>query len=112
MLNNLALSKQVNNMDYLSVRQLRSSPKNVWGKLKQQGQIVLTNNGQPIALMLEVNGANLQEKIALLEQLEVMQAVNQMQLESVRNGNCNLSLDEINQEIAAARQDRGKQAEI
>ena len=68
-------------MEYLSVRELRSYPKKVWEKLKQQRQLVLTNNGKPVALMLEVDGANLQEKMALLEQAEVMQAVNEMQME-------------------------------
>jgi hypothetical protein len=109
--NNFLTFRKVRSMDYLSVRELRSAPKNVWGRLKQQGQLVLTNNGKPVALMLEVDGASLQGKIALLEQAEAMQAVNEMQMESARNGNSNMSLDEINQEIAASREGRKKRTQ-
>ena len=35
-----------------------------------------------------------------------LDAIGRMQAESERNGNCNMTLDEINAEIAAARSER------
>ena len=37
---------------------------------------------------------------------DAMDAVRRMQEESERNGNCNMTLDEINAEISAARAER------
>jgi hypothetical protein len=98
--------RQVNYMDYLTVRELRSSPKQVWRKLQEQGQLVLTNNGKPIAIMLRVDGANLERKIDMIEQAEAMQILSEMQMESVRNGNSKMSMEEIDAEIKAARAER------
>jgi len=32
-------------MDFLSVRELRASSKNIWRKLSKDGKMVITNNG-------------------------------------------------------------------
>ena len=37
---------------------------------------------------------------------DALDAIERMQAESERNGNCNMTLDEINAEIAAARAER------
>ncbi|MDR3321660.1 MAG: hypothetical protein LBS93_04360 [Synergistaceae bacterium] len=95
-------------MDYLTVRELRSTPKQVWGKLREQGKLVLTNNGKPVAIMVQVDGTNLDQKINLLEQAETMQIINEMQLESLKNGNCDMSMEEIDAEIALTRAERSQ----
>ena len=47
-----------------------------------------------------------EKQIAREEAINVVKALRE---ESIRNGNCNMTLDEINEEINAARQDRKKQ---
>jgi hypothetical protein len=42
-------------MKFLSMRELRSSTTQIRNILSGDGKIVLTNNGKPAALMLEIN---------------------------------------------------------
>jgi hypothetical protein len=44
--------------------------------------------------------------LSLIQRLEFLQNVTDMQLESLRNGNSKMTLDEINAEIQAARLER------
>ncbi|MDR3076766.1 MAG: type II toxin-antitoxin system Phd/YefM family antitoxin [Synergistaceae bacterium] len=93
-------------MDYVSVRDLRSSPKQVWEKLAQSGRVVLTNNGKPRAVMVEVDGATLDETLAAFDQAEAMRLLGSIHLDSVRNGLGDTSMDEIDAEIASYRAGR------
>lgn len=55
------------------------------------------------------NGMPLRMTTASQRELTIekgMKAIERMQEESERNGNCNMTLDEINAEIAAARAER------
>ncbi|GHV85325.1 hypothetical protein AGMMS50230_09330 [Spirochaetia bacterium] len=90
-------------MNYLSVRDFRNSPRTVWRKLADQGKMVVTNNGKPCALMLTVDGENLEETMEMLEQTEVMRAVNRMRLGSVQKGTNTMTLEEINGIITDTR---------
>ncbi|MDR1901466.1 MAG: hypothetical protein LBQ88_04180, partial [Treponema sp.] len=90
-------------MEFLSVRELSKSPKVALDKLLTDGKAVITNNGKPQALMFKVDAANFEKTLSLVQQLEFTQAVANMQLESAQNGNVEMTLDEINAEIKAAR---------
>jgi hypothetical protein len=90
-------------MEFLSVRELSKSPKFAFDKLSADGKAVITNNGQPQAIMIKVDASSFESTLSMLQKLEFMQTVTDMQLESFRNGNSNMTLDEINAEIQAAR---------
>jgi len=90
-------------MQFLSVRELSKSPKAALAKLTTDGKAVITNNGQPQAILVKVNTASFESTLALIQQLEFAQAITNTQQESLRNGNSNMTLDEINTEIRAAR---------
>ena len=88
-------------MDFLTVRELRASSKNVWQKLAQDGKIVITNNGKPAALLLDISNEDLEETILTLKQVKALRLFNQMRTEARQRGF--LSEKEINDEINAAR---------
>jgi len=92
-------------MEYLSVRDLRSS-KEVWETLSQDGELVLTNNGKPQALVIEVDSSTLDETVAALKQAKAMRLVNSIRLDSIKNGTNKMSMEDIDAEIRAARNDR------
>jgi hypothetical protein len=96
----------VKKMDYISVRELRSAPKQIWDKLAQDGRLVLTNNGKPQALMLAIDGSTIDETLVAFEQAETMRLLNSIHLDSVKKGTDTMSLEEINAEIAATRTER------
>jgi PHD/YefM family antitoxin component YafN of YafNO toxin-antitoxin module len=95
-------------MEFVSVRELSKSPKAAFDKLGTDGKAVITNNGQPQAILVKVDAASFENTLSLLQKLEFMQNLAEMRLTSRQNGNSNMTLDEINAEIAAARVERKK----
>jgi hypothetical protein len=88
-------------MDFLSVREFRSSSRNIWHKLSQDGKMVITNNGKPTALLLDISNDDLEETLLTLRQVSAMRLFNRMRKEAERRGF--LSEEEIEAEIQAAR---------
>ena len=88
-------------MDFLSVREFRSSSRNIWQKLSEKGKMVITNNGKPTALLLDISKDDLEETILTLKQVKAIKLFNQMRSEAGQRGF--LSEKEINSEIQAAR---------
>jgi hypothetical protein len=95
-------------MDYVTVRDLRSTPKQVWEKLSREGRVVLTNNGKPKAVMVEVDSSTLEETLATFEQAQLMRLLGSIHRDSIKNGTDQMSVDEINREIVAARKQKSK----
>lgn len=87
----------------MTVRELSKSPKDTLSRLSKYGKAVLTNNGKPQALIIKIDGDKFEQTLSLLQKLEFMQNLTEMRLTSLQNGNTNMSLDEINKEIAEAR---------
>jgi hypothetical protein len=96
-------------MEFVSVRELCKSPKAAFDKIATDGKAVITNNGQPQAILVKVDAASFENTLSILQKLEFMQNLAEMRLASRCNGNSDLTLDEINAEIAATRADRKNQ---
>jgi PHD/YefM family antitoxin component YafN of YafNO toxin-antitoxin module len=88
-------------MDFLSVRELRASSKNIWRKLSKDGKMVITNNGKPAALLLNLKDEDLEETLLTLRQVKAMRLFNRMRANAQQRGF--LSKKEIEAEIQAAR---------
>ena len=95
-------------MEFMTIRELSKSPKDTLTRLSKGGKAVLTNNGKPQALIIKIDGERFEQTLSLLQKLEFMQNLTEMRLTSLQNGNADMSLDEINAEIAAARKKRRK----
>ena len=93
-------------MEFVSVRELSKSPKVAFEKLTTAGKAVITNNGQPQAILVRVDASSFETTLSLLQKLEFMQNLAEMRLISRSNGNARMTLNEINAEIAAARAER------
>jgi hypothetical protein len=91
-------------MEFLTVRDFRTSPKTVWEKLNNNNEIVVTNNGKPTALMLNIQDGELDELISTIRQAKAMRSINNMRLTAAENGY--MSDEEIEAEIAAYRQEK------
>ena len=92
-------------MQFHTVRDLRTSPKTVWESLGK-GEVVITNNGRPSALMLDISKGDFEETLQLIRQTRAMMAIRRMQEGAAKAGLDKMTLDEINAEIAAARKER------
>ena len=88
-------------MEFLSVREFRASSRNIWLKLSNDGKMVITNNGKPTALLLDISNENLEDTLLTLRQVKAMQLFNRMRAEAEKRGF--LSEEEIEAEIKAVR---------
>ncbi len=90
-------------MKFLTVRDLRASSARIWKELSEEKEMVVTNNGRPIAILSAVNESNLEESLIALRRAKAIQAVNLIQRGSVEKGLDKLSVEEISMEIREAR---------
>ena len=88
-------------MDFLSVREFRASSRNIWNKLSRDGKMVITNNGKPRALLLDISNDDLEETLFTLKQVKAMRLFNQMRSEAESRGF--LTEEEIEDEIKKTR---------
>jgi antitoxin (DNA-binding transcriptional repressor) of toxin-antitoxin stability system len=90
-------------MNFVTVRDLRTAPKQVWDKLDSEKEVVITNNGKPFALMIPIDETNFDDVLASVRQANAMRAITRMQLAATKSGLDKMTLKGINAEIAAAR---------
>ena len=93
-------------MQFLTIRELSKSPKEALTKINEDNKAVLTNNGKPQALIFRIDANNFEKTLSLLQKLEFMQNLTEMRLQSMKKGNSQMTLEEINTEIIAARKGR------
>lgn len=93
-------------MRFLSVRDLRGKSSQVWKELPEEGEMVVTNNGRPVAILSSVDGSNLEETLSAFRQARAVSAVASIQRRSVEKGTDDLALSDVNREIKAARKSR------
>ena len=90
-------------MDFISVRELRSRSAAVWEALEAQRRMVVTSNGKPIAFLVATSPEIFDSTLEALRQAEALQALESIRQSARESGAAELSLDEIEAEIAAAR---------
>ncbi len=95
-------------MKFLSVRDLKTKSSQIWKDLPEEKEMVITNNGRPIALMVPVTESNLEKSISSFRQVQATKAVNSLQQKSVENSLNTMTMDEIEAEIATVRKNRKK----
>lgn len=93
-------------MKFLSVRDLRGKSAQVWKELPGAGEMVITSNGRPVAILAAITEANLEESLSAFRQARAVEAVASIQRRSVEQGTDKISMDEINAEIKAVRKKR------
>ncbi|MDR0441021.1 MAG: type II toxin-antitoxin system Phd/YefM family antitoxin [Candidatus Accumulibacter sp.] len=93
-------------MEYVSIRDLRTTPSQVWRTLSAEGEVVVTNKGRPQALMIQVDAQTLEETLAAIRQANAQRSLAKLQADSMAAGLNTMTMDEIDAEIAAVRAER------
>ena len=57
-------------MNFYSIRDLHSETKNICEKVRQNGEVVITNNGKPSVLMLDISEDNFDEVVRAIGKLK------------------------------------------
>ena len=95
-------------MKILSVRDLRTRAAQVWKELPAEREMVITNNGRPIAILAAINESTLEESLSAFRRARAVEAVAGLQQQSVARGTSNMSPEEINTEIKTVRRKRAR----
>ena len=90
-------------MKFVTVRDFRTSPASIWRKLPSERELVITNNGKPIALLTPLNDETLEDTISAVRKAKAINAMKKMQEISLSLGNDKMTLEEINTIIKDAR---------
>ena len=91
-------------MNFYTVRDLRMTPKSIWDDLSSDGEVIITNNGKPKAILLNLEDENFEETLKAVRQAKAMLAFNSMKAKAAANGFMDDS--EIEAEISAVRKDK------
>ena len=73
-------------MDFYSIRDLRTDSKNMWEALSSGDEIVITNNGKPSALMIDIPEGRFDEVVQIVRQAKAMIAINSMRRKVAKTG--------------------------
>lgn len=96
-------------MKFLSVRDLRGKSAEVWKELPEEREMIITNNGRPIAILAAISESNMEESLSAFRQARAVNAVADLQRRSAELGTSGITMDEIDAEIKAVRQKRPPQ---
>ena len=93
-------------MEFVTIREFTASPKETQKKLTASKELVITNNGTPTMLVIDITNKDFIKTIEYLRRQEALDILSQVQQASARNGTDTLSMEEIDAEIAAYRQEK------
>ena len=95
-------------MKFISVREFRIRPGDIWKQLKVDKDIIITSNGKPIAILYPVEQDNLESSLITLRRARALLAMEDIQKEAVNKGLDKTTEEEIEKEIKAMRLERSR----
>lgn len=93
-------------MSTISVSDLKKKPAKQWLKSAGKEDLVITSKGQPVAVLLRIASASVESTRALVRSVRALQAQSALQQAAATSGTANLSMTNIEAEIAATRRAR------
>ena len=93
-------------MEFVSMREFTASPKETQKRLLANREMVVTNNGTPTMLVIDITNRDFIKAIDYLRRLDAMDILGSVQMASIRNSMDCLGMDEIDAEIAAYRREK------
>ena len=93
-------------MSTISVSQLKKRSVSQWRKSAKGGELVVTSQGQPVAVIVPTDRDSLHSTLTALRSVKALRAQNALQRTAEANGTANIAMAEIESEIDAARRDR------
>lgn len=91
---------------FVTTRELSRAPGKVMSKVSKEGPQVITQNGVPTAYLIPTSGLGIESDIDALRRLLLERALDSAQAEAARSGASEITMEEIDAEIAAYRAER------
>jgi antitoxin (DNA-binding transcriptional repressor) of toxin-antitoxin stability system len=93
-------------MDFVSVRELRTQPGEVWRRLAEEHALILTRNGKPFAILTETSPRVLEQDLQTMRAARFGRALDSVRKRAAEQGTDDLQMDEINDLVREARDER------
>jgi hypothetical protein len=93
-------------MKFVSVRDFRTYPKKIWEELGEMKEMVVTNNGKPIALLTPLTGISFESTLKAVRQARAKMSVDKMREISLKRKSNKLQGKEINKIIKETRKSK------
>jgi antitoxin (DNA-binding transcriptional repressor) of toxin-antitoxin stability system len=93
-------------MEFISARDLRIQPGQVWQRLSKSGELIVTWNGKPIAVLSSVDEGTLEQTLTAFRRARAQLAVSRIRATAQASSAGKLTLDDIDAEIRVARKTR------
>jgi len=100
----MTIEDLVDPMKFVTVRDLRTRPGEVW-KALAKSDLVVTSNGKPIAILSPTSEESLEQSLTTIRRMRAVLAVNQLQ-RTAQQKESRLSAKAVAREIRAVRRQR------
>ena len=91
---------------FVTVRELRGRTSELWDELERQRELIVTNNGKPVAILSATDAGSLERSLRNIRRCRAADALSGLQRDAARRGLDQLTMDEVDEEIRASRNDR------
>lgn len=91
---------------FVSARDLRNTPSAVWDALDEHEAVAIVANGEPRALLLEIEAGDVDGTLQLVRRVRAQMALSRLRTDAARCGVDRMTPEDIDAEIAAARAER------
>lgn len=96
-------------MEFVPYRMLRNQPSELRKKLNEQGELVVTVDGEPLAIMLQVPKGSLEDLVLLLSQVRAQLAVAAIREGARKRGLGRITVEQADALVRKTRRARRKQ---
>lgn len=93
-------------MTFISIRDMRTRPGEVWQQLQEEGDLIVTSSGRPFALMISAADEDVEELLLALRRARAQMAVSRLRKQAASGGRDHMTAEEIEAEINQTRSER------
>ena len=93
-------------MKFVTVRDLRGKTSELWKELQRERELVVTNNGKPIAILSATDEESFETCLWTLRRSRASDALANLQRDAADRGLDKLTSEDIEAEIKASRRER------
>jgi hypothetical protein len=90
-------------MEFIPYRMLRNQPAELRKKLDEKGELVVTVNGEPMAVMLQIPKGSLEDLVLLLSQVRAQLAMATIREQARQRGTSKMTIEQANALVKKTR---------
>lgn len=95
-------------MEFVPYRMLRNQPSELRKKLDEQGELVVTVDGEPLAVMLQIPKGSLEDLVLLLTQMRAQMAVATIREAARKRGQSGMTVEAADAVVGKTRRTRSQ----